>query len=37
MCCRSFNVGDAAGREGDHSNADIESAEVVGTVSKIVI
>lgn len=29
LCCRSFYVGDAAGRESDHSDADIKFAEVV--------
>lgn len=29
ICCRSFFVGDAAGRESDHSDADIKFAEVV--------
>jgi len=30
QCCRSFYVGDAAGRKSDHSDADIKFAEVVG-------
>ena len=29
LCCRSFYVGDAAGRSNDHSDADIKFAEVV--------
>ena len=29
QCCRSFYVGDAAGRRSDHSDADIKFAEVV--------
>jgi len=29
LCCRSFYVGDAAGRKEDHSDADIKFAEVV--------
>lgn len=29
LCCRSFYVGDAAGRESDHSDADIKFAEVI--------
>lgn len=35
--CRSFYVGDAAGRKGDHSDADIKFAEVVDSYPKIVI
>lgn len=28
LCCRSFYVGDAAGRPNDHSDADIKFAQV---------
>ena len=37
MCCRSFYVCKAAGREGDLGVTDIKFAEVFDCVSKIVI